>query len=237
MDPFATLPSIVQMKWVLITLALVVIAFHLQIFFVSNLSKEQWVWTDYCWLTIAFVGVIGIASENRRMIAADHFHVHNDRVVISSKHLRERLEWMASGPLICRKFIKDINSPEDPEFTRRQKQYDLACEWYRKTSRSYEVSVKTINPIMSLPAKVTDPMLLRSHKRTINLLEDLNTAIEVREKRRRDTLEAPGEKILRQLAPFLLAIAIAIRLSKVTGEILLERAKYRANSSQSKQGS
>lgn len=189
-----------------------------------RLGKKGWKKVDYFWLAIGALGLIAASADARMLIAKNMVEQKAEAAIHRYKMLRTHLQF-GTSIAICRKFNRTKFSPQNLDEI--QKEFDAACDWFKLTVNKMPSgpggALKRLeaNEVLPIP-KVTDPMLEEIFKEYQSLLAAYNrTADEVHQ------LEAQSshsgyEDLLRVLAPILLAFALALRITKVTGELKLE---------------
>ncbi len=205
----------------------ITIVLHAIFVFRRPLSKRSWKRMDYVWLGFAALGLIGAAAEVRRLAANSQLSQFQSYLPLALQAVRGEADFLSKSPgAICRTFARSEYSPPAAEFQRIEHEYRAACDWARKVASSLprEVSARPeVIEVASLPRRpefsetaivhMTDGLYreIESYNSLVGTVNDLATGSE------RDDLELA----LILLGPFLLAIALAIRLTKVTGELRL----------------
>ncbi len=218
------LPWVTSTTWILGTFALALVIFQLVLVRWIPLSKVAWKKVDYVWLSLAMLGIIGGVGAARQQIAINFISLAESRITFAEEQIKERLEF-GRGPAICRTFVRSEFSPPPEEFNRIQREYDEQCNWFRTVSEKLQDTTFVKREILRLE----DFGILPSggdEWATSNLKDAAqwyNNALkaykELSKARHRSNLEFT----LTVVGPFLLAIALALRITKVTGEIRLER--------------
>lgn len=212
--------------WVLTGfLCVLLVVLHFFMIYVLKLDKVGWKRTDYFWLGIAALGLMKTTSEVRLMVAESSLSDTRSRVVSGLKELRRVVAQSPTGSL-CAKFVKSESSPSD--FDERQRQHDVACKWV--TSISSLVPESDEPPFKELRFVDTQPpedITARDVIQSMEWIQRLFDDYEQRRKEYEDLLilleRTDGERTHIIFGPILLCIALAIRITKVTGEIRLER--------------
>jgi hypothetical protein len=197
-----------------------------------RIGKVAWKRMDYIWLGVASIGLIGSVGQVRILVALAQLDMSEKRAMSSFSVARRLIGQYASSPgVVCRKFIRTEFSPPPKEMEKTQKEYDLVCEWLQKIhSAIQEQSIRLASPPKRIDWTVLPPRpkvtgaelnsILRDIDSQVAYFdEDLYTYEHVRELSKRTELE----NTFVVLGPSLLAVAIAIRFAKVSGEIALEK--------------
>jgi len=192
-----------------------------------KLGKIAWKRVDYIWLAFAITGVIGAVSESRQIIARNLYASASSRLEGSFSMLRWRVDIYATGSAICRTFIKSEFSPPPREFERLQREYDEACKWFRQIPAAIpktlddnpkEIAVSSLPPAPS----VTSGDLLQMISNVFQAIDRFNDSIRTRQQLRAEAQRSRFEEVLFVMSPLFFALALALRVAKVTGEIRLE---------------
>lgn len=208
---------------VLLLFLLLLTLSHLLVF-PKNLSKRAWKKVDYIWLGVAALGLLSLASDVRISIAKNWSEIESSRAISSL----ERLRYFYSTPdntHFCMQFVKSALTPDDVH--ERQKQHDLRCAWFKDVANILKELEPEKLPEISmdkLPIPTFDDEYLLE---TVNNIEkhvnwyneDRRQAIETASLLSKTNLE----KNLFYFSPFLLCLALALRIAKVTGELRHEK--------------
>jgi hypothetical protein len=129
---------------------------------------------------------------------------------------------------ICRTFIKTEYSPDN--FQEVQKNFDKACEWKKKVSKIVLRSIDTINlktiDTTKIPALPNNEPMVNEYK--MNVIFDIKNynrwanELRLNYKKREKSV---SEIVLIYFSPLLLIVGLAIRITKVTGELMYEKKK------------
>ena len=223
------LPAITSTLWILATFLIALAAFHLLLVRWMPLDKLAWKKVDYVWLPLALLGVIGGVGSVRQEIASGMASTAESRLQFAAREIEDRLAF-GRGPAICRTFVRSEYSPPPEEFDRIQRAFDEECKWFRAASERLQGTPFSKQEILRLEDFGTPPSggdkwaasslqdALRRYNETVTKAKELSDA------KRRSEIEF----LLAIVGPFLLAIALALRITKVTGEIKLETRPHSA---------
>lgn len=230
-ETLSMLPWFVSPIWALAVFSIFAVAFDFWLVRYRPLTSIGWKKVDYFWLSMAFVGILAAIANNRTEIS---------RSLLSSSEARanDRLEWVYRATqdganLTCLKLNRSQGSP--PNFDEIQQRLDRQCEWFGRLSAALGPIAE--REIRSLDATVLagavpfdgDRFLVSS---LMDGIAGFNSAVvEVAELRESVAL-SPLESLLQLLGPILLSTALALRVTKVTGEIQLERNKAQSGAHQ-----
>ncbi len=204
------------------------VIFHVLFVRLSPLSSIQWKQIDYIWLTVAFFGIIGSVSENRTIAA--------DSILQSvAKHRRDnalsRVIAAANAETsreICRKFVISEASPPPEVIAQKQRELDAQCAWFKKVVEALKTRTKDstrridVVQMAGPPPAGGDERAYSSFQQSIAWYNEILENIEKLEK---DKGSSDIESFFRALGPLLIAFALALRITKVAGEVAIERAR------------
>jgi hypothetical protein len=211
-------------SYVLLMFVVLLLLFHLLLVFPRNLSKRTWKKIDYIWLGITALGLFSLASDVRIFTAQKWAEMEHARAVSSLELFRD----FYPDPInthYCMQFIKSELSPDDLD--ERQRQHNLRCDWLKGVSKVINKLEPKNLPKLKMddfpnPTFEDDFLLetvgdVENHVRWYT--EHRNQAIETA-----TLLSKTGlEKNLFYFSPFLLCLAFALRVAKVTGELRNEK--------------
>jgi hypothetical protein len=207
--------------WLDLILIVLLVIFHILFVFKLRLDEIQWKYADYIWLIIAALGVIGQAAQVRQHWYATIYEISSYNAKATLRALKQQVN-AAIGPGIC----------ELPDTPLRQvrAEYKLACAEFTKISKEV-LSANEDRDIGFL--SLLDTSELRSNFHEAGLLETLDKvnkaysnfskAIREQSVAKEKSKSTAGEFTLIIISPFLLIFALAIRITKVSGEILIKR--------------
>jgi len=207
----------------ILVFAAAVIVFHVVLIYVVKLDKIGWKRADYFWLGATVLSLWGLASDLRHQVAAGDLPAQVARRDTAYQAILDQVGVMAS-PSLCAHFIRSGYSPRDLDEI--EKQNDALCSFAGALVRSLPKSTPDSLPhsLVAGRPRLTAPSLLTWYY-------ELNFAIqlfEAADQRYRETREAStrtdAEWLLILISPVLLALGLALRITKVTGEVILERA-------------
>ena len=201
-----------------------VVFFHVILIVWRPLSAVGWKTVDYWWLSFAALGLIAAAGEVRRLRSPFGIDVARARAGVALWLVR-----MSADPQMhCLVFTRTDVSP--PDLDSVQAEQDRFCAWVRQIANETPdslVSSSTATALDSIPEppELKDPGLVRDAKailaRIANLYDANQTWISAEGRAKRYGLETT----MVVLSPWLIALALGLRITKVTGELrLLKRS-------------
>ena len=228
MNPGVFMPFTANPLAVLGVFLISLLAFDLVLVRWVRIGKVAWKRSDYFWLGIAVLGLLGSVADVRMASAERQLKNVEQGAEGSFRVLKLNLTNFADRPgHLCRTFVRNEYSPPPEEFERTQNEYNLACKWIKGVNDN--LGKRTTSPPVPIePTSLPDrPKLTDS---AINELfgevdqqfafyaADVAALVELQQSSHR----SDAELVLVFYSPFLLAVALALRITKVTGEIKLE---------------
>lgn len=184
---------------------------------------------EYIYLSAAIIGIIGYSSDLRIWLSSNQLEFTKDLAIKDFNRIRREVD-----NHYCHKFVRSEFSPDNLE--ELQEKNDLVCEWFKKIGIIIPKNGDDLPDINldSLPRISVDDSLLNYF---IFLIYDL---IEEYNNMRREYFElvdkshkSDFEVILSFFSPLLICLALGIRITKVTGELVIEK-NNKANSPRKK---
>jgi hypothetical protein len=227
MQPF--MPLTASLTAVLGVFAGLLVALDLLLVRWLRLGKVSWKRMDYIWLGFGALGLLGAVAQVRMESASAQLDMYEKRAIVAFDSVKSLVEVYASNPgPICRTFVRSEFSPPPDEFQRIQNEYNTACEWVKQVSEALKTHAtsppRPIDRASPLPPRpqVSDGALKGMFRGLDRQLAYFDQNIQAFEALRQKSKRTPTEETFVYIGPFLLAIALAIRITKVTGELKLE---------------
>ena len=212
--------------------AIALAVFHAIFLRLIPLTSVGWKKVDYYWVSLGLVGLLASVDANQAFFAKNYSEMESQRAGAALQSVVSEAKF---GPqLSCRQLVRGEYSPPAQEMARAQEMLDAQCAWYRRLDVA--LAARAANAMVRLDLvqlagplpQSNDPQEfsgLRTAAKVYNeSLDDLQRLEEMRQ---------PGSLRIgvQFIGPLLLMLAIALRLTKVSGEIRLERIKASARSS------
>lgn len=192
--------------------------FHLLLVRIGNLTKAGWKRVDYYWLALASAALLTEPAKVREMVSAGYLEYALQSREFEHSRVRGIVDHARS--FACYKFARTKDSP--PNLAEIQQNADAVCAWM-KTVASYLPE----EPGAKIRVDLIPPAPKEEYYRvSITQIESAASKYNASVDQYDETVGPGGWPYLgtvaRLLSPFLLAIALALRLTKVSGEIRLE---------------
>ncbi|WP_205756844.1 hypothetical protein [Solilutibacter silvestris] len=208
---------------------LIAITFHIALVRHWPLNELNWKKVDYLWISLSLISIIGLSAT----IRTDWY---STTLIIDRYARQSRLEDLkhaladATGAAICRATLRTEYSPSNID--QIVAEYQSACEVFKKLS-----SIDTLNnkdeargfvellpeSLQPLRRKFNQPEIIEEFDSIENAHNGFLKSIQEENKTRNLASKSDFEKIMSIFAAPLLVIALALRLTKVTGEISLKK--------------
>jgi hypothetical protein len=200
------------------------VVFHLVLVKWLKLGDVAWKRIDYVWLGAAALGVLASSAQADRFLSNLHLQgVEATRTEFAYRTLRADL---ADPPGVCLPRVRSEYSP--PDFDDIVKEQQAICQWAKATAASMpDIPPMPFPPLEDVgfkpfprPAKYEEGVVKR-----INQFAEAYRQQQKRYATFADSLRtSAAEEMFMVLGPLLLAFALALRITKVSGEIALARA-------------
>jgi hypothetical protein len=224
------MPTIVEFGssacWLIVYFLGFLFLFHAWLVFWKPIGELGWKYVDYFWLLFALVGVVGQAAQIRQQWYSSAHEISNFRVASTLMSLK-RTANLSIGSAVCRTFTRSEASPKDLE--RVQAEYNLACSEFSRLTKeiiansdSRDVAYLDMMDVSQTRAKLSDPTLVKILQSLESDHRAFVTALKERAEARHRAGRTSTEAVLVIFSPFLFLLALALRITKVTGEIRLK---------------
>jgi hypothetical protein len=218
------LPVVASYGWMLAAFVGATAVFHAALVFAWPLGRVGWKVVDYVWLLVGLLGVLSGVQAVRQEIAAGLLPEAEDVARSDAAAILDRIA-IGSSPAVCRALDPFEPAPPDEESARRQREFDEVCEWFRSAKRRVGGGLPAERPLTMEALGGPVP-----HAPEFSIVESLEDAVArynrshaTVERLSREADQSDAETTLATIGPFLIAVALALRITKVTGELRLER--------------
>ncbi|HGF5009551.1 TPA: hypothetical protein ACX3CR_004779 [Vibrio parahaemolyticus] len=202
-----------SLNFVILSLMLTVI-FHIPLWCGLNFSKRKWKRIDYLWPLLAGIGMLGAVSEIKAKIALDWQNTEQVRAVsiLDSIH-QYSLDKLRSD--ICAGKAATDNGET----------YHQVCSWYLETAMKFKgLDFEQLPESSVLRVAAPDVDYVQSDNAWFDgMFQQYETRKEEYQKTVQAQLKQPYETFFWLISPYLVCFAIALRLTKVTAELKLEK--------------
>jgi hypothetical protein len=194
----------------------------------KKLSSLDWKKTEYIWLGVAALGLISMSAQVRNWLAINKAQTARLRAENYYSFLRSYAGGSEPPNYVCMKFVRSEYSPDNLD--EAQAEYDKFCAWNKQLLEKLPLRIP--NDLADLkyseyqPDKTPHSPPLIDYLSTIKMYFNQyqiyrNEYISLNNCAERSELEMT----LFYISPVLLCFALALRITKVTGDIKTERIK------------
>lgn len=217
-----------DIKYILLFFLFFLVLFYFLFIKWFPLSKITWKKVDYIWLFLATIGILSLISEQRIQTAEYWVELEKNYTLTPLRTIDKTFLGESAQSYICSKGIRTEFAPKN--FDEIERLSELHCEWFKKVRALLDSKLKETDlpniQIEDLPIVTFYEALhidnVNEIKEFINEYNELkNKYITVQNLTKKDE----SERILFYLAPFILLIGLALRITKVTAEIIEENKK------------
>lgn len=216
---------------VLLTFLISTFIFHLLFIYIWKFDEKWWKRTDYAWLLIGILGLFPVIQKAKSVLAgADNYmcegrasgELYTLRLIINS----------GTGPAFCRSFTRTEWSPKNLDEI--QVEYDRACDFFRYATASIDTNGTLVDPnlilsVMSKRPSSNDTMIKDVYRDIDSIVLRYSNLYALSVASRKEMQTYDFDPFLTVISPFCLAIAFALRLSKVTGELRLMNMRSKSS--------
>jgi hypothetical protein len=219
------LPFFTDYGWMFGLLFVSVLFLHWALVYQWPLGKTAWKRVDYIWVSFAIFGVMGGISESRQMLARGTLTWANTRLTSVFEQLRSESRIMSGTSGFCRSFNRTEMSPPPGEMERLEREYGQACKWIKELSSGIPTSPteKIDTRYIESAPQISTPELSQWTRGIIDRAATFNYLLDRRASLMEKSSRTSVEQLIVLFASILLIFALALRLTKVTGEIRLDR--------------
>jgi hypothetical protein len=214
------LTVLVSNSWyAFLALATLTLILHGLLVYPRNLSKKAWKRMDYLWLSLTAIGLISATNTVGQRLSKNEVALASYRIPMVYKDLLSYLSPIKSN-WVCRTFNEGKYSPDD--YDRVVADYDRACQW---RSKMYAVvsSIDTLHyqPILNVPdLQVVES---ESFKNAVLRNVQLYNSLILQRDGNASNVDSYSNNELTFFTPLLLIIGLALRITKITGELRHEK--------------
>ncbi len=227
MFPEGHFPPFTHTWLVLLLFVVALLLFHAVLVAWLRLGSLAWKIVDYVWLSLGLIGLIGATAQARHAIANGSVSIMRERALTAYLPAKSLVRIYANEGAVCRKFVRSDFSPPPNQFDQIQLDFDAVCRWFKGIDSTLPEHVESDIREISLDSLPPEPQVSEGDLRDIlrgfhQQLGYYNLA--VKQYTDVDTATRPSELefALTMMSPLFLCVALALRITKVTGEIMLK---------------
>jgi hypothetical protein len=234
MIDFFTYPATASAYALLIVFVVALLISHAALLPLLGYNEIRWQYIDYVWLPLALLGLIGAVQLNRSEVASYYVSVWNVRATDSLARMQHMAEsYSRTESHLCQKGLRSDFSPPPDIFDAIERDHTSTCDWFKLLRSKLPKSLKDVPPgfefgSLPVPPNLRSPAASGPAEAIDNLRNELTryTEAETQTKVHQTEMEPPFLlRLAKYFGPFIIAIALALRITKVTGEIRIKNRK------------
>ena len=207
--------------YALLALFITILVLHLALVYPRNLSKKQWKRIDYVWISFTAIGLIGATNNVKVALSKNQLLIASDRIPFQYKYVCSFLSPEGSKT-VCREFVRGELSPSN--FDSVVVDYDRTCQWSKNLYRIL-TSIDTTNYQQIDTTKI--PLLETNDNKwfkgvILEGIREYNKLVKEQYDNQAE-IDSGQQSELLFFTPLLLILGLAIRITKVTGELRYEK--------------
>lgn len=205
--------------------------FHLYIY-VRKPSARFLKQIDYWWLGFASLSLFGAIYAQKQLFADGDINLSESRLNATISELKREISFQ--NHYVCdTHWLAPPYSIPDPSSIVRYKTRDEACAWYKRLDESVSkagLSDKEIIDISNHP--IPEQISEWPDDNIKNAINEAKKELKSSDDTRLSYEKSNLYKYVLLLSPYLLAVALALRIAKVSGELRLDTAKKKSDNRQ-----
>ena len=189
------------------------------------LGAIAWKRIDYVWLAMAFVGLVSAVGAGKELLTRNMLNMETERLESARDHVEAQAQ---HGPsrLVCRDVVHEERYQSKADFERLQRELKAQCSWFRTVLLYFQANGQQdfhyAKPYPSGGEQEAYRIFsqdLKGYNEEVREVQNLRMMAKMTE------LEISAKL----LGPLVLALALALRMTKVTAEIIAEKQKNRSD--------
>jgi len=189
--------------------------FHL-LFIWRRRSKLFWAYSDYFWLIVVSLSLIGATAEVRKAMVEWPLKIEEDRLVDDFVFAQE---YAAGGQSYYCDMADDTDWPDEE----LHQQFLYGCDWFQGMVESLQsdVNSKDWEEFLERNEDVQDhpPQVIGYTTRAIRVLRRVQELRDSVQDKRKAAQTTDFELLIFAIWPWLLAFSLALRVTKVTAQV------------------
>jgi hypothetical protein len=212
-----------SVRWHVVVLFVLTTLFHILFVWQFPFTRHDWKRVDYIWLAFAGVGLVGATSETRRLQAGWTQESVRFQAGVKLALLREEVQ--SDTSYFCREQWKP--APGDSIIDPVRRDFPRTCTWFRALGAALPDSLG-----VDLPEELGKGVPAPPPVQAVTAVQDIHDATTLLEgykqdqhgyqQSAKDREDGPLEIAFKLAGGFLLVFALALRITKVTGELRSE---------------
>lgn len=234
MIDFFSYPATASIYALFSVFAVTLIVSHLVLLPLLGFNEVRWQYIDYVWLPLTILGLAGAVQMNRAEVASNYVTVLNSQAMDALIRLHDMTDRHAeTESYLCRKGIRTDYSPPPAIYDAIERDYARTCNWFKILKLNLPKTLKEVPPDFGLNSFPSPPNLssvsgsgpkedIEYFRKGVDQVVDAIERIKVHQ----IEMKPPFFLIMiKYIGPFVIAIALALRITKVSGEIRIKKKK------------
>lgn len=221
-----SLPWFTDFKTIFFVFLIFLLIFHILFIKIFQFSSIAWKRIDYIWLSMAFFGMLSSVGSGREVVSKNMLELERNWLNSQRELIVDNLK-SGTSIAVCRQFIQSQYSPPPDEFKKMQMEYDAQCEWFKNSHTRFQALQNDSNDLdlHTLFGVYPAGGEQDRYKSLLDLVNKYNLQLNSVKNLEVSARTTDFELFVRLLGPAFLAIALAMRMTKVTAEVISEKAK------------
>lgn len=201
--------------------------FHIILVRVRPLSSIGWKRVDYIWLSMAILGLIGTITSTRLIVSKNYLSNMGYSRIQGAFNFVKVTARLGMNEGFCGKVVPASTASTTP-LKPSPDGFEEQCVWFRKVV----ASLQQLDPNNREPIIIKNLVGKRPaggdgwiYENFFNSVAGYNDTLKRVAALEEGSKLSDFEELMQVLGPHLLAVALALRMTKVTGEIALDRSK------------
>ena len=189
-----------------------------------KLDDISWKKVDYIWLSATALGLIASSSQANHFLSKIYLEVESPPTAFAYRSLRSHLE---NGGGVCSPRIKSPFSPQDFELIVKEQQF--LCKKTREMAAKMPKDITPPFPLLEKTGFLPMDESIKYETYYVNEINQLAQEYRVHQERytqfKASLKESDSENIFKVIGPLILSFALALRITKVSGELTNAKRK------------
>jgi hypothetical protein len=201
---------------------------HVLLIFIYPRSAIYWKRVDYVWLSMACIGLVSSVGAGKEVIMKNAIGTEIKRLNNARDHFLYVTKEEAAS-LVCLKLHRNEATQTELEFKKYQEEFAAQCSWF-KVVESYLNALLQEQPSEEFHYSTIYPQggEQEAYKQYLVAEKIYNDEVQSVRQLNRMSAMTPLEERAKLFGPIVLALALALRITKVTADVEEEKKKRRA---------
>jgi hypothetical protein len=191
-----------------------------------RLSPIAWRRVDYIWLSMAFIGVLGATASGRQEVASNLLNMETSRLD-STKQFMTHMTTLYSSDGLCDSSDTRAKAVQADAAKGAMNVHQQQCDWFTQAHAHLQSTIKANEKIdlSAMRSKFPIGADKDAYFSITNLVRSYNTNIQAVADLKEKMTSTDIETNVRLLGPLMIALALGLRMAKVTAEVKMDKEK------------